>query len=387
MRTIAVVTVGRSDFGIYLPVLRRIRDDPELSLHLIVAGAHLSPFHGATVAAIEMEGIEIADRVEMLVASDAAEAIGMSMGLGVLGFASALARARPDILLVLGDRFEMHAAALAALPLRIPVAHIAGGERSEGAFDESLRHSITKLSHIHFVSNLEAAKRVRQLGEDPARVIVTGLPSIDAIRETPLLTPEALEKAIGAPLHPAPLLVTFHPVTLEPEQASAQMDALLGALEEVGRPIVFTMPNADTANSAIRQRIVDFVSTHRSARVFEQLGAQAYFSLMAHAAAMVGNSSSGIIEAASFGLPVVNVGDRQRGRLRTTNVIDAPAERSAIVAAIARACAPDHRKRSRAIRNPYGDGHAADRIVSVLKRTELGRSLTMKVFHDMAEVA
>ncbi len=382
MRTIGVVTVNRSDYGIALPILRRIKEDAQLTLHLFVSGAHLSPEFGLTVRAIEADGVPIGSRVEMLEPSDAPEGIAASMGRGVAGFAEAFARNRPDLLLVVADRFEMHAAALAALPFTIPVAHLHGGELSQGAFDDALRHSITKLSHLHFVAAEPYAQRVVQMGEEPWRVTVSGAPSLDHLRTMPLLTPEALRARWSLTLEPAPLLVTYHPVTLEHEATEWQVGELLAALEAAGRPIVFTLPNPDTRGRAIARMIRAFVERHPEARLIESLGTQGYFSLMACAAAMVGNSSSGIIEAPSFGLPVVNIGTRQEGRIRGENVIDVGYGREEIVRGIRDATDPALRARLRGLPNPYGDGHAAEIIVDRLAHIPLDRRLLMKRFVD-----
>lgn len=383
MRTISVVTVGRSDYGIYLPILRRIQTDSELVLHLIVSGAHLAPAFGSTINAIQADGFAIGERVEMLLASDSPEGIGKSIGLGVMGFAQAFSRSRPDILLALGDRFEMYAAALAALPFNIPVAHVHGGEVTQGAMDDALRHSLTKLSHLHFVSTPEYGRRVAQLGEEPWRITVSGAPSLDNLRSMVLPTCEQLEAQFDFRLQPAPLLVTFHPVTLESEQTEWQVGELMAALNELDMPVIFTMPNTDTRNGIIRQRITEYVRTHLSAWSVENFGTRNYFGVMQFASAMVGNSSSGLLEAPSFKLPVVNIGTRQTGRVRAKNVIDVDYARAEIVAGIQRAVAPEFRSGLHDLVNPYGDGHAAERIVAGLKGVALDHRLIRKVFCDV----
>jgi len=385
MRTIGVVTTSRADYGMYLPLLRNIQADSELELHLIVAGMHLLPEFGTTVNEIEADGFEVADRVNVDLAGDSPEDISRSMGLSTIGFAQSYARFRPDILVVLGDRFEMHAAALAALPFKIPVAHIHGGELTLGAIDDCLRHSITKLSHLHFVSCEQYAQRVIQLGEDPWRVTVCGAPSLDNLAEIDLLPKEALADKLGADLPDSFLLVTYHPVTLEYEQVETQVAELIAALGAYGRPVVFTMPNADTGHRVIRSKIRAFVEAHPWAVAVENLGTQCYFSAMALALAMVGNSSSGIIEAASFDLPVVNVGIRQRGRVRGRNVIDVECDRTAILDGLNRALDPGFRTSLRGMENPYGCGNAADTIIEVLKRVELDDRLLIKRFHDLRD--
>jgi UDP-hydrolysing UDP-N-acetyl-D-glucosamine 2-epimerase len=383
MRTLAVVTVGRSDYGIYLPILRAIEADADLRLHLIVSGAHLSPEFGMTVDAIEADGFTVADRVEMLVSSDSPEGTAASMGLGLIGFSRVFQRSRPDMLVVLGDRFEMFAAALAALPFCIPVAHIHGGEVTHGAMDDALRHAMTKLSHVHFVSTAEYGRRVEQLGEDPWRVVISGAPALDHLRTLTLLSPSEIESRFGIAMTPAPLLVTFHPATLEPGQTEWQTRELLAALERAGLPIVFTQPNADAGGRRIGSLIDEFVPTHPLARRVDTFGTAGYFGVMRGAAAMVGNSSSGIIEAASFGLPVVNVGTRQAGRVRAANVIDVGNTSDEILAGIRQAVDPAFRAGLTGLVNPYGDGQAAAAIVERLRTIPLDDRLRVKRFRDV----
>lgn len=383
MRTIGVVTVGRSDYGIYLPILRQIQVDPELRLYLYVSGAHLSPGFGLTVNMILADGFEIDERVEMLLASDTPEGIAKSLGLGLIGFAHAYARFRPDILLVLGDRFEMYTAALAALPFNIAVAHIHGGEVTKGAMDDALRHSLTKLSHLHFVSTPEYARRVAQLGEEEWRITVSGAPSLDNLNSMALPTREQLEAQFKFCLEPAPLLVTFHPVTLEYEQTEWQVSELMAALDILDMPVIFTMPNADTQNGIIRQHIAGYLRGHSSAWSVENFGTQNYFGVMQFVAAMIGNSSSGIIEAPSFQLPVVNIGTRQAGRVRASNVIDVGHARNEIVDGVRQVLSPAFRQELRSLKNPYGDGQAAKGIVAGLKTAVLDHRLIQKTFFDL----
>ena len=378
MQTIAVVSVGRSDYGILLPVLRAIQAEPGLRLQLIAAGTHLAPAFGETVRVMESDGWTVAARVDCRLGADAPQAIAASMGAAVQGFAEAYADLRPDIVLVTGDRFEQHAAAVASVPFALPLAHLHGGEATEGAIDNVLRYAITMMSHLHFVATDEARQRLEQMGEAPWRITVSGAPALDNLQALRWLDAPALERLIGLPLAPAPLLATYHPVTLEYDQADAQIQELLAALESAGRPVVFTGSNADTSHRVIRRRIEAFVSRQPQARLVPSLGVEAYFSLMRHAAAMVGNSSSGLIEAPSFGLPVVNVGTRQQGRLRAGNVIDVACRREEIAAGLARATDPAFRLTLRGLRNPYGDGQAAGRIVAALKRTERTDALLRK---------
>jgi UDP-hydrolysing UDP-N-acetyl-D-glucosamine 2-epimerase len=383
MRTIGIVTVARSDYGIYLSILRKIQADSELSLHLIVSGMHLSPEFGLTVRAIESDGFPIGERVEMLLSSDSPEGIAKSIGMGTIGFAQAFGRFRPDVLVVLGDRFEMFAAAVAALPFKIPVAHIHGGEITLGAIDDALRHSMTKLSHLHFASTQEYARRLRQMGEESWRITVSGAPGLDNIQAIRLLSPEELESRYSLHLQPPPLLVTFHPVTLEYERTDWQLGELLAALDEAKMPVVFTMPNADTGGRLMMQRIETFIRTRSWAQKVDNLGSQGYFSLMAIAMVMVGNSSSGIIEAPSFGLPVVNIGTRQTGRVKAANVIDVGYERTEILKGVLKALRPEFRAGLRRLSNPYGLGRASEIIVAKLKDVPLDDRLLVKRFRDL----
>jgi UDP-N-acetylglucosamine 2-epimerase (non-hydrolysing)/GDP/UDP-N,N'-diacetylbacillosamine 2-epimerase (hydrolysing) len=383
MRTLGVVTVARSDYGIYIPLLHKIQADPDLQLHLIVAGMHLSPEFGLTIEAIETDGFEISERVEMLLSSDTPTGIAKSMGLGTIGFSEAYSRFRPDMLVVLGDRFEMHTAALAALPFKIPVAHIHGGELTQGVIDDALRHCITKLSHLHFVATEEYGRRVLQMGEESWRILVSGALSLDNLRFVNLLEAHQLESLYGLRLDRAPLLVTFHPVTLDYERTEWHIAELLSALDNFDMPIVFSLPNSDTGGRVIISEIKNFVSSHSSAQMVDSLGTQGYFSLMSLAAAMVGNSSSGIIEAPSFNLPVVNIGSRQEGRIRAENVIDVGYESEAIVKGVKRAIQPEFRQKLKGLHNPYGTGYAAEKIVKRLKKVELDEKVIIKRFYDV----
>lgn len=382
MRTIGVVTGARADYGIYFPILRGIQEDPDLRLHLIVAAMHLSPEFGLTVHSIQQDGFDVNDRIEMLLSSDSPEGIAKSTGLGTIGFAQSYARCCPDILLVLGDRFEMLAATVASLPFKIPLAHIAGGESTEGLIDDPIRHSITKMSHLHFVSTEFYAGRVIQMGEEPWRVVVSGAPSLDNLRGFRPCNRSELEQRYGLDLGNPTLLVTYHPVTLEYESTKVQMQQLLAALEESDLSILFTYPNADTQGRLVIQMIQEFAAGHERSRISVNLGTQDYFSFMSYATAMVGNSSSGIIEAASFKLPVVNIGNRQRGRIRGKNVIDVGYNRSEILEGIGKASSPGFRASLVDLSNPYGNGQAAEKIVLSLKQIRIDENLLLKRFHD-----
>jgi UDP-hydrolysing UDP-N-acetyl-D-glucosamine 2-epimerase len=380
VRSVGVVTVGRSDYGIYRPVLRELALSDGVDVMLFVGGAHLLERFGSTVEEIERDGYPIAARVEMLADDDSPVGVAESIGRGVRAFAEAFERTRPDILLVLGDRFEMLSAGVAALPLTVPLAHLHGGETTEGAIDESMRHALTKLSHLHFASTDAYAHRIEQLGEEPWRIVVSGAPALDAIRGfTPLTDPQLAER--GVRLRGPTLLVTFHPVTLEGRETARQTDALLAAIDASGFDAVLTYPNADAGHTAIVERL-NRLSSDRFT-VVPSLGADAYYTLMSRAWAMVGNSSSGIIEAASFRLPVVDIGNRQRGRIRGANVFHSEPEADAIRQAIARVTSPEFHAGLKSLVNPYGDGHAAPRIADTLTSVPLDERLLAKRFHDL----
>lgn len=377
-RRICVVTGSRAEYGLLYWVLHELREAADIELQLVATGMHLAPEFGSTVREIEKDGFHVDRRVEMLLSSDTPTGVSKSIALGVIGMSDALEQLAPDLVLVLGDRFEILAAVQACLVHTIPVAHIAGGDVTEGAFDESIRHAITKMAHVHFVTNELSARRVRQLGEDPRRVHVVGSPGLDHLRRRPLLDRAVLEQALGAPLGERNLLVTFHPVTLSGD-SEAQFAELLAALDTLpDTTIWFTRPNADTGGRALSAAL-DAWSTPRSnrVRVHASLGQLRYLSLMAQVDAVVGNSSSGLYEAPSFGIATVDIGDRQRGRLRGPSVLNCPPERDAIASAIARAVGLDC---TGAI-NPYGDGRSAERIVALLRDLPARGDLLKKSFH------
>jgi UDP-hydrolysing UDP-N-acetyl-D-glucosamine 2-epimerase len=385
LKKIGVITVARSDYGIYSPLLKVINEDSELDLILIAAGMHLSPEFGMTVQAIEADGFKVHERVEMLLSSDSPEGISKSMGLGTIGFAEVYSKIDLDLLIVLGDRFEMHAAVVAAGPFNIPIAHIHGGELTEGAIDDSFRHSITKMSHLHFVSTESYAERVKQMGEEPRRVTVSGALSLDGISTMDYLDLSDLRDQLSIDFEMPLILVTYHPVTLEVNQTEEQITELLSALEDQKGTMIFSYPNADTRGRIIIQKIKEFVTNHSGAYFFPNLGRTRYFSLMKFASAMVGNSSSGIIEAASFHLPVVNIGNRQKGRIKGDNVIDVPCERKEIRKAIDQAITLDFRDSLKKLINPYGDGKASNRIISGIKSSLTQGNLLIKRFNDYQE--
>lgn len=377
---ICVVTGSRADYGLLYWVLHDLKAEPGIELQLVVTGMHLSPEFGLTVREIEKDGFPIARRVEMLVSSDTPGGVAKSMGLGVIGMSDAFEQLQPDVVLVLGDRFEILAAVQACLVHNIPVAHIAGGDTTEGAFDESIRHAITKMAHVHFATNELSARRVRQLGEDPHRIHVVGSPALDHLRRLQLLERTTLEETLGARLRARNLLITFHPVTLEAGDSERQFGELLAALETLGADTAlwFTRPNADTGGRAISAALDAWATQHPGrAHVYTSLGQLQYLSLMSQVDAVVGNSSSGLYEAPSFAVPTVNIGDRQRGRLAAASVLHCAPERTAIVQAITQALALDCRD----VANPYGDGYTVGRIVSILRDLPPASELLKKHFH------
>lgn len=382
MKTVAVVTGARADYGILWPVMKAIELHPDLRLRLMATGAHLVPGFGGSVEGIERDGFTVTDRIDTLGTGDGPQDIAEAMGRGTIGFARAFGASRPDLLLVAGDRFEIHAAVVATLPFNIPVAHIHGGEITEGAVDDVMRHSITKMSHLHFVATELYGARVRQMGEEAWRVVVSGAPSLDTMRQVRRLNRAELVDHLGVSLDRPVVVATFHPVTREYGDTACQIGELLKALDSAasGCTVVFTYPNADTSNQVIVDAIRNYAETRPHARAVVNLGAAAYFGLLDIAAAVAGNSSSGIIEAASFRLPVVNVGNRQQGRLFPANVIEVGGAAAAIAEALKRALSPVFRAGLADLANPYGDGYAAERIVSAIASLDLDHRLLTKRF-------
>lgn len=379
-RRICVVTGSRAEYGVMYWLLHDLSADPKIDLQLIVTGMHLSPEFGLTVREIEKDGFPISRRVEMLLSSDSPSGIAKSIGLGVIGMSDALEELKPDFVLVLGDRFEILAAAQASLIHNIPLIHIAGGDTTEGAFDESIRHAITKMAHVHFATNNESARRIRQMGEDPRNIHVVGSLGLDHLKRTALLGRPALESALNANLGTRNLLVTFHPVTLELGESEKQLNELLAALDTLDKNVTlwFTHPNADTGGRAISILLEQWAATRRDrAHVYTSLGQLRYLSLMAHVDAVVGNSSSGLYEAPSFKVPTVDIGNRQCGRLAAHSVVHCEPNQQSITSAIEKALEMDCAD----VVNAYGDGDTAGRIVTVLHELPSATSLLKKHFH------
>jgi UDP-hydrolysing UDP-N-acetyl-D-glucosamine 2-epimerase len=370
MRRIGVVTTSRADYShLYWP-LRELAEADGIDLGVFVLGPHLSPEFGSTVQEIERDGFPIRARIECLLSSSTDAGMAKTLGMAILGLADALTAWRPDILLLIADRYEMLAPAATALALRIPVAHIEGGEVSQGAIDDHVRNALTKLAHLHFTSTETARLRVIAMGEEPWRVHRAGAPSLDHLRRSQLLDRAALELRLGLKLVAPTLLAAWHPVTIL-RDTNAEADAFFAAMAAAPGQIIFVYPNADAGCYALIDRAQALVATRAQSHIFVNLDAVTYWSLLKQVDVLVGNSSSGIMEAASFALPVVNVGMRQQGRERARNVIDALADRDAILGAIARALSPEFRTGLAGVANPYGDGTAAHTITRVLQQVSL----------------
>jgi len=382
-RRVCVVTGTRAEYGLLHWIMQDMKHDPDLILQIVVTGTHLSPEFGHTYQEIEKDGFQIDRKVEMLLSSDTPVGITKALGLGLIGFSDAFDTLRPELLILLGDRYEIFAASTAALIARIPVVHIHGGESTQGAIDEAFRHSITKMSHLHCVANDEYRKRVIQLGEHPDRVHVVGGLGLDNIHRLKLLTQIELEKSLDFAFTTSKrLLITFHPVTLENATAKEQMTELLAALEELtDTQFIFTMPNADTEGRIIRKMLTDFVKDHPQSRVYESLGMLRYLSCVAHVDGVVGNSSSGLTEVPSLKKGTINIGDRQLGRIKSSSVIDCAPKKESISNAIQKLFSQEFQKNLTNVQNPYGKPGASEKVVEIIKNTPLN-SLLKKVFYD-----
>ena len=387
LRRVCVVTTSRADYGLLRRLMREIAADQALELQVVATAMHLLPDFGHTVNEITGDGFQIARCVDMLLGGDSAVAAAKSIGVGMVSFADALRELSPHILVLLGDRFELLGIAAAALMLRIPIAHIHGGETSEGALDEQVRHALTKMATFHFPAAQAYKDRIIQMGEDPARVFTFGAPGLDDLYQSASLTREELEARLEFDLSEPVALVTYHPVTLQPGTAVSHVAQLLRAVERAGLRAVFTKANADEEGRAVNHALTEFCAHDSSRyRLFESLGTELYRSLMACCTLMLGNSSSGLIEAPWFRLPVVNIGERQRGRVRAANVVDCGNGSEAIETAIRKACSEEFRSGLHSLENPYDvtrDGSASRRIKDVLKTLELSPAVLQKHFHDI----
>ena len=375
-RHIVAVTTSRADYGhLYWP-LRYLAQKPDICVTLAVTAAHLSPEFGHTADQIAaIDGVTIVE-VESLLSSDTDVGMAKTIAVTALGLTELLAQLRPDLLLLIADRYENLAPASVALTLRIPIAHIEGGDVSEGAIDDAVRNALTKLSHIHFTPTEAARQRVLAMGEEDWRVHRVGAPSLDLLTHQPLLDNGQLDAALGIAVA-APLVVALHPLTLA-RDTLVECEAVFAALARIDGQIVFCFPNADAGSRRLREQAQSFCARRENAALFINLEPRVYWSLLRVARALVGNSSSGIMETPSIGLPCVNIGERQRGRMRAENIIDVAAEADAIVAAVDRAMSPGFAKSVQGISNPYGDGRAGERIASVLSEVELDARLLAK---------
>jgi len=382
VRKILVMTCARSDYGLLYWLMREIQQDPSLKLQIVVMGMHLEEKFGFTYKQIVQDGFKIDAKVKMNLSSDKEEAVTKAVSVGVAGCTNAYKKLKPDVIVLLGDRFETFAAASAALFMRIPIAHIHGGEVTEGAYDDAVRHAITKMAQWHFVAHKQYAKRVVQLGENPKRVFRVGAVGLDHVKRTKLLSKKALEAQMGFPIDKNTALVTYHPVTLEKGMADRHIKSLLKALEKFNLQYIFTIPNADAEHTKIFKALKKFTQQHKSAKIYAALGAQKYFSLMKHAGLMIGNSSSGVIEAPSSKLPVVNIGSRQIGRLMFDNVINCSDDEHSIRMAIKKALSKlAQRKCQQMDKNALGQGNASKEIKNILKRVNLKN--LKKGFYDV----
>jgi GDP/UDP-N,N'-diacetylbacillosamine 2-epimerase (hydrolysing) len=385
-RKICIFTGTRAEYGLLKPLMDSIRQESDLQLQILATGMHLSPEFGTTKTLIEQDGFVIDEQVEMLLSSDSPVGTSKSMGLGLIGYSEALQRLHPDIVVILGDRFESMTMACVCMNHRIPVAHLHGGETTQGAVDEAFRHSITKMSHLHFTSTQEYRKRVIQLGEHPDRVFNVGAIGIENIKNLPLLTKAELNKSIEFDLGDKYFLVTVHPVTLESSTAEEQFKNLLSALDSAcsdSAKIIFTKANADTGGRIINQLIDEYVSNNPKRSItFTSMGQLRYLSAMKHCMAVVGNSSSGIVEAPSFNVPTVNIGDRQKGRVRARSVTDCAPSQDAIQKALAKSRSEEFRQSLKDMVNPYEQKNTVEQILHVLKTAGLS-NIIKKEFFDI----
>lgn len=367
MKKISILTATRAEYGLLKPIISRFLKNAEFEINIVVTGAHLSPEFGLTYKEIESDGYKVNKKIEMLLSADSSVAISKSMGLAMISFAEYFEEFKPDLLIVLGDRYETLAVAIAAMNQRIPIAHLYGGETTEGALDESIRHAITKLSYLHFTSTEEYRKRVIQLGEDPKRVFRVGAVGIENILNQPLLSKRNLADSIQFSLNKTYAVVTFHPVTLEENQSLEQIKELLKVCEN-NQDINFliTKANADAGGRIINEKIDEYVEKHTNAIAFTSLGLERYLSALKHCDFVIGNSSSGLLEAPSFGIPTINIGDRQKGRLQAESVINSEPTFLEINKSLKVALSNEFKDLAKKTSNPYGDGNTSTKVVSII---------------------
>ena len=385
-RKIAVITGTRADYGLLHWIMKAIKESDRLKLKLIATGMHLSPLFGSTYKEIENDGFHIDKKVEMLLASDSPSSVSKSIGLGVLGFAQAYEELAPDMVVALGDRFETFAAVSAAIPFNIPVAHFHGGETTEGAMDEQIRHAITKMSHLHFASTAQYAANIEKMGEEPWRVFNVGAPGLEWLKHIDFVTAEELQEMFGFDFKKGVAIATFHPATLEQGRTKEYIGEVLKAVIKSGIQTIFTGSNADPSGYIINEKIIEAAGKHGNIKFVDSLGQRVYLSCQKHCRMMIGNSSSGIIEAASFGLPVVNIGNRQKGRLQSGNVINVDCTCGDILKGIERAGTAAFREKCGKTVNIYGDGDVSRRVVEVLESIDYKKLLNKRLNYEGSPV-
>ena len=386
MRTkITVLTATRAEYGLLSPIIHELLLRDCFEVKVVVTGAHLSPEFGLTYKEIEADGVEIDKKIEILLSSDTPVSISKNMGLAMISFAEYFEESQPDMLMVLGDRYETLAVCCAAMNARIPIVHLYGGETTEGAIDEAIRHAITKMSYFHFTSTKEYRKRVIQLGEEPSRVYAVGAIGIENALKMQLLSKEELEESIQFKLDKPFAVVTFHPTTLEDGQAQKQFQEILLAIEENSdMKYIFTKANADANGRVINQMIDEYVSQNENAVAFESLGVKRYLSALKFATLVIGNSSSGLLEVPSFKIPTINIGDRQKGRLKADSVIDCVPTKQSVCAAIKKALSKEFLSMVQSVQNPYGDGNTSHKLVDIIEREIKSNGINLKKrFYDV----
>ncbi|MDN5062007.1 UDP-N-acetylglucosamine 2-epimerase [Aliarcobacter butzleri] len=381
---VCVITGTRAEYGLLYWLIKEFQNDDFFQVQIIATGMHLSPEFGLTYKEIEKE-FKINKKIEILLSSDTPVGISKSMGLAQISFAEAYEELKPDLILVLGDRYEIFSAVSSAMICRIPVAHLHGGEATQGLIDEAIRHALTKMSHIHFTATEEYRKRVIQLGENPNRVFNVGGLGIDNIKKLKLLNKEDFEKSIGFKLNKRNLLVTFHPVTLENNSSKSQFNELLTAFDELtDTNIIFTKANSDTNGRIINEMIDEYVSNNKNCIAFPSLGQLRYLSALQYVDAVVGNSSSGILEVPSFKIATINIGDRQKGRIKAQSVVDINPLKKEILRALESIYTKDFKEMLKNVSNPYGEGGSTEQIKSIIKNTKLNNILK-KEFYDIKD--
>lgn len=385
MKRIAVLTATRAEYGLLKKIIEKLRMCDKFETDVLVTGMHLSPEFGMTYKEIEKDGIPIGKKIDILLSGDSPVCISKSMALATMGFAEHFAEHPYDLLVVLGDRYETLAVCIAAMNQRIPIAHLYGGETTEGAVDECIRHAITKMSYFHFTSTEEYRKRVIQLGEDPDRVYKVGSMGIENILHETLMTKEQLEESLDFSIENPFVVVTFHSTTLEHNTSASQCQNLLNAIDKFpSLQFIFTKANADADGRIINKMLEEFVLEHENCMVIDSLGMKRYLSALKYCAFVMGNSSSGLIEAPSFGIPTINIGERQKGRLRAESVLDCPAEEGKIVEKMIEACEAARIHKYKDVKNPYGDGNTSDKIVGEIVKICLQDEISLKKkFYDL----